>query len=64
MTKRHPEPLYLKEWLAIATKIPRCCHTCEHYSVTGICEEFDMTPPEEFAAKEMICTSWNLQNDF
>jgi hypothetical protein len=43
---------------------PQCCHTCEHYGVDGLCVEFFMTPPEEFAATVNGCDKWELECPF
>jgi hypothetical protein len=61
---RHAEPLFFIQWRDIATRTPRICHTCDFYSIQGICTQFDMEPPEEFAAKEMACDSWELESGF
>ncbi len=56
---RHAEPDFVtdyKRWLAAGP--PRCCHTCEHYGNDGLCTEFFMTPPAEFADTVGECPSW------
>jgi len=59
---RHPEPDLVtdyKRWLAAGP--PRCCHTCEHYGVDGLCVEFFMQPPAEFAAAVGECDRWESE---
>ena len=59
---RHPEPDLVtdyKRWLAAGP--PRCCHTCEHYGVDGLCVEFFMQPPAEFAATVGECAKWESE---
>jgi hypothetical protein len=48
-----------KRWLAAGP--PRCCHTCEHYGVDGLCVEFFMQPPAEFAATVGECNKWEAE---
>lgn len=55
---RHPEPEYLKEWWNSRQPMPRCCHTCDHYTEAGMCESYDMAPPAEFAAQKDACQRW------
>ena len=43
---------------------PKCCHTCEHYGVDGLCVEFFMTPPEEFVASIDACDKWEREIPF
>ena len=62
---RHPEPDLVtdyKRWLAAGP--PRCCHTCEHYGVDGLCVEFFKEPPEEFAATPDACDKWTMDVPF
>ena len=62
---RHKEPevvtLY-KE--CIKAGPPRCCHTCEHYGTDGLCIEYWMNPPEEFAASVNACDKWQQEVPF
>lgn len=62
---RHKEPevvtLY-KEWVKAGP--PRCCHTCEHYGTDGLCIEYWMTPPEDFAASVNACEKWQQEVPF
>lgn len=53
-------PKIVTDWQkAMATPIPQCCHTCEHYTEDGKCREFDMmTPPLEFAQELNQCEKW------
>ncbi len=68
---RHPEPDFVtayKEWLKAGP--PKCCHTCDHYGherygdKAGYCREFNMEPPEEFAATVDECGSWTQEIPF
>jgi hypothetical protein len=68
---RHPEPDFVtayKEWLKAGP--PKCCHTCDHYGQAkyndppGHCREFNMEPPEEFAATVDACASWTQELPF
>jgi hypothetical protein len=43
---------------------PKCCHTCEHYGVDGLCVEFFMKPPEDFAATLDACDKWEAECPF
>lgn len=62
---RHPEPKWLIDWRAEYEKgPPRCCHTCEHYGVDGLCVEFFMKPPENFAATLDACDKWECEVPF
>ena len=62
---RHKEPevvtLY-KEWIKAGP--PRCCHTCEHYGTDGLCIEYWMNPPEDFAASVNACDKWQQEVPF
>ncbi|MFN6301949.1 MAG: hypothetical protein ACK42H_07140 [Planctomycetota bacterium] len=62
---RHKEPevvtLY-KEWVKAGP--PRCCHTCEHYGTDGLCIEYWMNPPEDFAASVNACDKWQQEVPF
>ena len=62
---RHAEPDFVtdyKRWLAAGP--PRCCHTCEHYGVDGLCVEFFMKPPPEFAEAVGECPKWEQEVQF
>lgn len=61
---RHALPQHYIEWLNIASRTPRICHSCDHYSTTGMCTQFDMEPPEDFAATKDVCDSWLLEVGF
>lgn len=56
MTDRRPkEPEFLRVWRdlrRVADVVPKCCHTCENYSQTGVCDVHAMRPPEKFASYE------------
>jgi len=59
MKTRPPEPQFLvdyRKWLDAGP--PKCCHTCEHYGTDGLCTEFWMEPPAEFAATVDACPKW------
>ncbi len=62
---RHAEPkmvtLY-KEWIKAGP--PKCCHTCEMYGTDGLCTEFFMEPPPEFAEAVGECPNWMLELPF
>ena len=56
---RPPEPEFVCQyWQQASQPMPRCCHTCEHYSKDGRCESYDMMPPAEFAAQRDSCDRW------
>jgi hypothetical protein len=62
---RHAEPDFVtdyKRWLAAGP--PHCCHTCEHYGVDGLCVEFFMQPPPEFAEAVGECPKWEEEVQF
>ena len=51
---RHPQPKLVKDYYAKVEafydmKEPKCCHTCDSYSEEGICHEYLIAPPEDFA---------------
>ena len=65
MSTRPPEPGFLIQWRdRMRAGPPKCCHTCEHYGVDGLCVEFFMTPPEDFAATVDACDKWEAQCPF
>lgn len=46
-------------WKAMKTPMPRCCHTCDHYTGDGKCRVFEMmTPPPEFTQELDQCDKW------
>jgi hypothetical protein len=51
-----------KIWLKAGP--PKCCHTCEHYGVDGLCVVFFMKPPADFAATVGECTDWEMELPF
>ena len=62
---RHPEPEIVTLYrAAIKTLPPKVCHTCEHYGTDGLCIEFFMKPPEEFAATPDACPKWEQEVSF
>lgn len=65
---RHAKPEVVKAYDKIVDAYhsgpPKCCHTCEHYCVDGLCVEFFMTPPEEFAATVDGCEKWEAECPF
>jgi hypothetical protein len=51
--KRPPEPEFLRVWREIrqlTNAVPKCCHTCEHYSRDGICNLAGVRPPDDFVS--------------
>ena len=65
MTTRPSEPEFLIQWREWdKAGPPKCCFTCEHYGVDGLCVEFFMTPPEEFAATVDGCEKWEQECPF
>ena len=38
---------------------PRICHTCEHYTIDGLCQLHQQEPPREFAATHKICPEYS-----
>lgn len=56
---RHKEPQFVTAWYRGADmEIPRCCHTCEHYKADGVCIQYAMQPPQEFAETLNQCDEW------
>ena len=48
---RPQEPEFIIQWREwVRAGPPKCCHTCEHYSVDGLCVEFFMTPFDDAVA--------------
>ena len=64
MTTRHPPPKHYTDWLELAAKVPRICHSCDNYNSSGICLKFDMQPPEDFAGTLDACTEWEIEIGF
>lgn len=65
MNTRPPEPEFLIQWREwVKAGPPKCCFTCEHYGVDGLCVEFFMTPPEDFAATVDACDKWEAACPF
>lgn len=65
MSTRPPEPEFLiqwREWMRAGP--PKLCHTCEHYGIDGLCTEFFMTPPEDFASSIDACDKWEREIPF
>lgn len=56
---RHTEPEIVTVFRAWERAWPpKCCHTCDHYLPSGLCEEFGTEPPEDFAATPEACALW------
>ena len=65
MSKRPPEPDFVRAWRDwIKNGPPRCCHTCEHYSINGECVVFSTAPPPEFAEAPDECEKWEQELPF
>ena len=65
MSTRPPEPEFLiqwREWMRAGP--PKCCPTREQYDHHGLCFEFNMTPPEDFAATLDACDKWEAECPF
>ena len=60
---RPPEPEFVTLWRN-PPPAPMCCHTCDHYSQGGRCMEFEMEPPEDFAASVGKCELWEEECPF
>ena len=62
---RPPEPQFLIDYRElIKAGPPRCCFTCEYYGVDGLCVEFFMNPPAEFAETVNACPLWTQEVSF
>ena len=62
---RPPEPQFLVQWREWdRAGPPRCCHTCENYGTDGLCVEFFMKPPPEFAEAVGECPKWEQEVKF
>jgi hypothetical protein len=55
---RHEPPERYRQWMVC----PKFCHTCEKYNDDGLCVEYDMTPPEDFAKEEDACEAWEYND--
>jgi len=60
---RHPQPKIVKDYYAKVEAFydmnePKCCHTCDSYSEEGICQEYLIAPPEDFAQQLNQCEEW------
>lgn len=61
---RPQEPKFITAWRELSRLNLRCCHTCEHFNMSGKCLKFDMTPPADFAASLEQCESWEPELPF
>ena len=61
---RHEEPSWLIDYRKSIINPPKCCHTCDGYNETGICIEFQMIPPADFAETTGACDKWILEIPF
>lgn len=59
--QRHAEPDAVTTW---RNGPPKCCHTCEHYGVDGLCVFHFQEPPEAFAATAGECNDWKQETPF
>lgn len=65
MSKKHETPQFIKDyWEWMQAGPPKCCHTCHFYALDGLCDKFNMEPPEEFAATPGECDSWKQEIPF
>lgn len=64
MTMKHEMPAFVVEWYDMRDNPPKCCHTCEFYRYDGVCTQFDMRPPEDFAATIDQCDKWEMECPF
>lgn len=48
----------LAQQLARWESIRICCMQCEHLGTNGVCDVFDMTPPDDFRTQENQCDAW------
>ena len=56
---RHIEPEIVTLYRATQKATPpQVCHTCDNYTLAGVCAEFDMEPPEAFAREPGECSLW------
>lgn len=62
---RHEEPEVVQKYReAIKTPPPACCHTCAFYTDKGMCDKFQMQPPEDFAATPDLCPEYMQEVPF
>jgi hypothetical protein len=63
---RHAEPEIVQRYRKILhTGMPRCCHTCYHYTDDGKCTLHGEHPPEDFAGTvPTVCTAWEEEIPF
>jgi hypothetical protein len=62
---RPPEPDFVKAWREwVKNGPPRCCHTCNFYSVNGECGVFHVMPPKDFAEALDECEKWEPELPF
>lgn len=47
----------LREQLVRFDAISTTCRSCEHF-ITGTCEKFEATPPEDFQRTPEACAEW------
>ena len=43
---------------------PKCCHTCDFYTAQGMCERYNMRPPDDFASTPDVCSDWIMEIPF
>jgi len=61
---RPKEPNFIASWRLLSDLTPQCCHTCDHYNLSGHCLKFDMRPPDDFAAQLERCSDWMKELPF
>lgn len=62
---REKEPETVRKYReAMATPIPKCCFTCDHYGADGKCSVFGMNPPKSFAESLDKCNDWKEELSF
>ena len=62
---RAPKPDFLIQYEAWQKAgPPKCCHTCDHYNVSGKCMSFETYPPLEFVNSFDQCPSWSQEIPF
>jgi len=65
MKTRPPAPQFVTDYRELVKAgPPKCCHTCESYGTDGLCTEFFMEPPAEFAATVDACPKWECEVPF
>jgi hypothetical protein len=60
---RHKTPKVVEEYNAKVNAIvdinePKCCHTCDYYMENGLCQQYQIEPPEDFASQLDQCQDW------